>query len=144
MTLMVNEFADLDVLVVFITNGTGCFNTDPRRLGGLLTKLPEELTDPSLTVFNSVQEHYGFCKLGKSQINYMDFLKEGVPLICLTVKALQGPSGQIQPIDNTLPSDVGTDKQRGLFALKSDLHITGNVVDLICYNKDEVSYTELF
>ena len=140
MMLLVNEMAELDVLVVFITNGTGCFNTDARRLGGLLANLPEELTDPSLTVFNSLQEHYGFCKLGKSQINYMDFLNEGVPLICMTVKDLQGPSGQITPVNNTLKNDVGNDKQRGLHALKSDLDITGNIVDLICYNKDVVSH----
>ena len=59
--------------------------------------------------------------------------------MCFTLKELQGPSGYITPIDNKLPRYKGNTLQRGLFALKSDLDICGNIADLICYTKNEAS-----
>ena len=75
----------------------------------------------------------------KNRLQYGDFLDEGVPLMCFTVKVLQGQSGYITPIDNKLPKNKGTVQQRGLFGLKSDLDISGNIADLICYTKNQVS-----
>ena len=138
MIKLVNEMAELDVLVVFMTSGSGIFNADARRLAGLHQKIPVELTNPNIRFFKDIQDHYGFCNFGTSQVRYADFLVEGNPFICLTIKDLQGRSGQITPVDSNLPNRVGTRAQRGLFALKSDLDITGNIVDLICYNKSEV------
>ena len=69
----------------------------------------------------------------------MDFLDEGVPLMCFTFKDLQGRSGQIIPVNNTAPRNL-TSQQKGLFSLKSDLDIVGNVADLICYTKNEVNF----
>ena len=60
--------------------------------------------------------------------------------MCFTWKDLQGPSGYITPVDNTLPKNKGNPQQRGLFGLKSDLDICGNIADLICYTKNEVSF----
>ena len=134
----VNDFAELDVLVVFMTSGTGVFSSNARKLVGLQQYIPAELTNPNIKVFKDLQEHFGLCRFGTEQIRYADFLKEGVPLICLTVKDLQGPSGQITPIDNRLPRGVGTRQQRGLHSLKSDLDITGNILDLMCFNKSKV------
>lgn len=139
MILLVNDMAELDVLVVFMTSGSGIFNADARRLSGLQNRIPSELTNPNITIFKPLQDHYGLCNFGTTQVRYADFLQEGHPFICLTVKDLQGRSGQITPADAGLPNRVGTKAQRGLHALKSDLDITGNIVDLICYNKNEVS-----
>ena len=138
MIQLVNDMAALDVLVVFMTSGSGTFNADARRLSGLQQRIPTELTNPNILVFKDLQDHYGLCNFGTSQVKYADFLMEGNPLICLTIKDLQGRSGQITPVDAGLPNRVGTKAQRGLHALKSDLDIVGNVVDLICYNKNEV------
>ena len=138
MIAVVNDFAALDVLVVFMTSGSGIFNSDARRLSGLHQRIPPELTNPNIKVFKDLQDHYGFCNFGTTQVRYADFLQEGHPFICLTVKDLQGRSGQITPVDSGLPNRVGTRSQRGLHALKSNLNITGNIVDLICYNKNEV------
>ena len=54
----------------------------------------------------------------------------------LTAKCLNGNSGIITPVDNKLRASAGTPTQRGLHALKSDLDITGNVMDLIVVHKD--------
>ena len=59
--------------------------------------------------------------------------------MCFTLKDLQGPSGYITPVNNQLPRRLGTQQQRGLFSLKSDLDICGNIADLICYTKNQVS-----
>ena len=138
MIKLVNDMAELDVLVVFMASGTGVFNADARRLVGLQTAIPKELTYEHLTVFAPLQRHYGLCEFGSTQVKYGDFLHEGTPFICLTVKDLQGPSGRIHPVRRPLPHSVGNVNQRGLHTMKSDLDITGNIVDLICYNKDEV------
>ena len=138
MIKLVNEMAELDVLVVFMASGTGVFNSDARRLVGLQSNLPKELVDPTFTTFKPLQDHYGLLQFERTQVKYADFLQEGVPFICLTVKDLQGPSGRIHPIRKCLPHGVGNVNQRGLHTMKSDLDITGNVVDLICYNKDPV------
>ena len=139
MVKMVNDFAKMDVLVIFMATGTGIFNVDARRLVGLQHRLPEELVDPNISVFKAFQDHYDLCRFGTTQVKYGDFLEEGVPFICLTVKDLQGNSGQIRPYNKKLPSNVGNNNQRGLNTMKSDLNITGNIVDLISFNKDEVS-----
>ena len=140
MIKMVNEFAELDVLVVFWTSGTGIFNTDPRRLAGLHACLPSAIIDPTITFFKPLQDHYGLCRFNTSRVRYIDFLVKGQPLICLTVKDLQGPSGQITPKQTALPGRIGSRSQRGLHSLKSDLDITGNTVDVISYTCDEVSF----
>ena len=58
--------------------------------------------------------------------------------MCFTMKDLQGRSGFITPQTNVLPSRVGNPIQKGLFSLKSDIDICGNVADLICYTKNQV------
>ena len=63
-------------------------------------------------------------------------LDEGVPLMLITAKALNGRSGMITPVNNTLPRTIGTPEQKGLHSLKSDLDIVGNVVDLIAVRRD--------
>ena len=138
MIKLVNELAELDVLVVFITSGSGIFNADARRLSGLHQRIPREFTDPSVHSFKIIQDHYGLGRFEGRRVKYADMLQEGHPFICLTIKDLQGRSGQITPTDAGLPNRIGTRAQRGLHALKSDLDITGNVVDLICFNKCEV------
>ena len=138
----VNDFAKMDVLVIFMASGTGVFNVDARRLVGLQHRLPEEICDPSISVFKALQDHFDICRFGTTQVKYADFLEEGVPFLCLTVKDLQGPSGQIRPYKKKLPSNVGNNNQRGLNSMKSDLNITGNIVDLISYSKDEVIYSK--
>ena len=55
----------------------------------------------------------------------------------LTAKALNGRSGMITPVNNTLPRTIGTAEQKGLHSLKSDLDITGNIVDLIAIRQDD-------
>ena len=144
MILLVNELADLDVLVVFITSGSGIFNADARRLSGLHQRIPREFTDPSVLSFKVIRDHYGLDRFEGQRVRYADLLQEGKPFICLTIKDLQGRSGQITPKDSGLPNRIGTRAQRGLHALKSDLDITGNIVDLICYNKCEVSRKILY
>ena len=139
MIKLVNEMAELDILVIFMASGSGVFNADARRLVGLQSRIPKELADPAIRQFKALQDHYGLCKFGTTQIKYGDFLNKETPLICLTVKDLQGTSGQIRPIKKPLPSRVGNGNQRGLHSMKSDLDITGNIVDLICYNNDPVS-----
>lgn len=142
MTKLVNEMAELDVLVIFMASGTGIFNVDARRLVGLQHYLPEEVVDPTISVFKALQDHYDLCRFGTTQVKYADFLNEGVPFLCLTVKDLQGNSGQIKPENKKLPSNVGNNNQRGLHSMKSDLNITGNIVDLISFSKDEVSWSK--
>ena len=138
MIMLTNFFAELNVLVVFFTTGSGVFNADARRLCGGHTTLPPELSDPTLVYFKPLQEHYGFCEFGENPIRYSDFLKEGVPLMCLTIKDYQGPSAQITPVDNCLPGRLGTSKQRALHSLKSDLDIVSNFMDVIVFRKDQV------
>ena len=88
MMKLVNEMAELDVLVVYIACGTGVFNADARRLVGLQTRLPEELMDPSIKAFAPLQKHFNLCQFGSTQVNYADFLRDGAPLICLTIKVV--------------------------------------------------------
>ena len=57
--------------------------------------------------------------------------------MCFTFKDLQGRSGQITPINNVPPRGL-TSQQKGLFSLKSEIDICGNVADLICYTKNQV------
>ena len=135
--------AKYDLLVVFVTSGSGVFNCDARRLVGLQLNIPSELSDPTITYFQPLQNHYGLCTVknhleNDKPVRYMDFLDDGVPLICLTAKDLQGRSGLITPFDQRLPVRVGTDVERGLYSNKSDLDICGNVMDLICFRKNEV------
>ena len=59
--------------------------------------------------------------------------------MCFTIKVQQGPSGYITPVDNKLPKIMGNKQQRGLFGLKSDLDICGNIADLICFTKNQVN-----
>ena len=59
--------------------------------------------------------------------------------MCFTFKDLQGPSGHINPVNREVPRGI-TAQQRGLFSLKSDTEIVGNVADLLCYTKNEVKY----
>ena len=59
--------------------------------------------------------------------------------MCFTIKVNQGQSGYITPVDNKLPKNKGNQQQRGLFGLKSELDICGNIADLICYTKNQVS-----
>ena len=132
-----------DILVVFVASGTGVFNCDGRRLVGMYLHIPKELTDPTISYFKPIQDHYGLCNFGQSPVRYLDFLEEGNPMICLTAKDLQGRSGLITPVDNELPSTVGTTIQRGLHSAKSDLDICGNVMDLMCFHKSEVSLFHL-
>lgn len=54
----------------------------------------------------------------------------------LTAKPLNGRSGMITPVNNTIPNTVGTAIQRGFHSLKSDLDITGNIMDLIAIRKN--------
>ena len=131
--------AKYDILVVFVASGTGVFNCDARRLVGMYQHIPPELSDPTIVYFKPIQDHYGLNKFGKSPVRYLDFLEEGNPMICLTAKDLQGRSGLITPVDNELPSRVGSTQQRGLHSMKSDLDICGNIMDLICFHKNEVS-----
>ena len=59
--------------------------------------------------------------------------------MCFTIKAQQGSSGYITPVDNQLPKTINaTKQQRGLYGLKSELDICGNIADLICYTKNQV------
>lgn len=131
--------AKYDILVVFVASGSGAFNCDARRLVGMYHTIPPELSDPTIDYFKPIHDHYGLTKFGKSPVRYLDFLEEGIPMICLTAKDLQGRSGLITPVDNELPSNVGTVNQRGLHSAKSDLDICGNIMDLMCFHKNEVS-----
>jgi len=166
---LTNEMAKLDILVVYQTSGSGVFNVDARRLSGLQHYLPIEMTDRSITFFKPLQDHFDLCRFGRGYVRvsniilnhknfsnenifyiyeviyyiyfqYSDFLLEGVPLMCFTFKDLQGRSGQITPVNNQLNDNSADQQQQGLFYLKSDLDICGNVVDLICYTKNKVIF----
>ena len=68
MIKLVNEMAKLDVLVVFQTAGSGAFNCDARRLAGLQQKLPPLLLDPKIKFFKALQDHYGLCRFGTTDV----------------------------------------------------------------------------
>ena len=60
--------AELDVLVIFQTAGSGTFNCDTRRLAGLQQKLPPTLLDPNITFFKPLQDHYDLCRFGTTDV----------------------------------------------------------------------------
>ena len=68
MIKLVNEMAEMDVLVVFQTSGSGTFNCDARRLAGLQQKLPKTLVDPRITFFKPLQDHYDLCRFGTTDV----------------------------------------------------------------------------
>ena len=69
---------------------------------------------------------------------------EGVPLMCFTFKDLQGRSGLITPVNNSLPNNTSADQQqRALFEMKSNLDICTNVADLIVYTRNKVGVFRL-
>ena len=68
MIMLVNEMADLDVLVIFIASGTGIFNCDTRRLTGFQSKLPTPMLDPKLKFFEPFQKHYNLCRFGRLDV----------------------------------------------------------------------------
>ena len=68
MIKLVNEMAELDVLVVFQTAGSGTFNCDARRLAGLQQKLNPTLLDPKIKFFKPLQQHYDLCRFGRNNV----------------------------------------------------------------------------
>ena len=123
-----------------MTSGSGTFNCDARRLAGFQQFIPEELTDPEMTFFKDLQDHFGLCRFGKrNDLRYCDFLDPGIPLLNFTFKDLQGPSGQITPKTNHLSQKITAKNARGLFTMKSDLDIVGNVADVMCVTKNKVN-----
>ena len=74
MIKLVNELAKLDVLVVFQTSGSGVFNCDARRLIGLQHEIPIEVTDPSISFFKPLQDHFGLCRFGRGRVKVKYFL----------------------------------------------------------------------
>ena len=68
MVMMANEFAKLDVLVLFIASGSGIFNCDTRRLTGLYSKIPSDLLDPKNKFFEPFQKHYNFLRFRSKDV----------------------------------------------------------------------------
>ena len=139
MIMFTNEMADLDILVVYIASGTGIFNCDTRRLTGFYSRLPKQLLNPKIKFFEPFQKHYDLLRFGTNEVTYADFLKKKAPLFWLTAKCLNGRSGLITPALSELRSTIGTNQQRGLHSIKSDLDITGNIMDLIVVHKNKVN-----
>ena len=76
MIMLVNEMADLDVLVVFIASGTGIFNCDARRLTAFQSKIPRPMLDPKLKFFEPFQKHYELLKFKSTEVTVSNHVFE--------------------------------------------------------------------